>query len=235
MRSKKIFYSILIFVVSIGLFSSCSYKDNQLSQKHNKSIVLKGNSVISIKPDTAILTLGLSIDDEDINKIKIETNKIINNILDSEVKLGVDRKDMYISNYFLDPMDNLYYNLYSEITLKTKDINKIGEILTKATNEAAKFGIDLGINLEEFTVNDCDKYYKEALNNAIEDGNNKAKALSKSLGVDLGSAIKIDENQNYSNNNENDEFTNAFYDKKSNSIRGANKLIKASVNMTFEY
>ena len=233
MRSKKIFYSILTFVISIGLFISCSYKDNQLSQKHNKSIVLKGNSVISVKPDTAILTLGLSIDDEDINKIKIESNKIIDNIVDSEVKFGVDRKDIYVSRYNLNKIYDV--GLYSEITLKTKDINKIGEILTKATNEAAKFGIDLGINLEEFTVNDYDKYYKEALNNAIEDGNNKAKALSKSLGVDLGSPIKIDENQNYSNNNENDEFTNAFYDKKSNNIRGANKLIKASVNMTFEY
>ena len=118
----------------------------------------------------------------------------------------------------------------SYMSIKVRDINKIGEIITKAK----KAGADT-YNEIEFTVNDYDKYYKEALKKAIEYGNNKAKEISKNLGVDLGTVVKIDEYEGYVDYNENNDFTKINYEKKSDIVRGVNKLIRASVNMTFEY
>ncbi len=239
MRSKKIFCSILAFAISIGLFSSCSYNSNQSSQKNGKSVVVKGNSVINVKPDTAILELGVITVDKDINKIKVESNKIMDNIVDAIVKLGVNKKDIYTSSYNLnseytyisDTESQLSgYDLSTTISVRVRNTDKIGEIITEATKAGAN--INNGI---VFTVSDYDKYYKEALKKAIEDGNNKAKDISKNLGVDLGSAVKIDEDQNYINYNENNNFTNANYEEKTNNVRGTDQLITASVNMTFEY
>ena len=224
MRSKKIFYSILTFVISIGLFSSCSYNNNQLPQKHSKYIMVKGNAVINVKPDTAILDLNIETTGKDIKTIQLKNNKIMDNIVEIIEKLGVDKKDIYISNY---NFNTIFYTLNTEISIKVRDINKIGEIITKA-------GADT-YNEIEFTVNDYDKYYKEALKKAIEDGNNKAKEISKNLGVDLGTVVKIDEYEGYVDYNENNDFTKINYEKKSDSVRGVNKLIRASVNMTFEY
>ena len=225
---KKIFYNILAFVISIGLFSSCSYRDNQSSEKYSKSIVIKGNSLINVKSDTAILELISSTSGKNIINIISENNKITDSIVDTIEKLGVDKKEIYKSDCKL----YLYklYNIDTTISIKVRDINKIGEIV----NKAIKSGASKNYNIE-FTVSDYDKYYKEALKEAIEDGNNKAKALSKNLGVNLGSAIKIDEDDNYTDTNENNNFINANYKENSNLFRGDNKLITASVNMTFEY
>ncbi len=235
MIHKKIFYSILTFIISIGLFSSCSYSENQLSQKHTKSIMLKGNAVINVKPDTAILELNTLTKAKDVINIESKYNNIMNNIVDNIVKLGVDNKDIYVSKCNLGTIidhDKISdYEIFSNILIKVRDINKIGEIITKANNEATKFGIDIDSGIEKFTVNDYDKYYKEALKKAIEDANNKA----KSLGINSGSIVKIDEDKNYTSNNKNNDFINVNYGEKSNNIIEANELIKASVNITFEY
>ena len=241
MRIKKIFYSILAFVISIGLFNSCSYNNNQLSKKLGKSVILKGNAIINVKPDIAILKLGVNTTGKNIIDIKSQNNKIIDNIVDNMMKLGIDKKDIYVYDYQLYSYDDynhdnlnkiLDYNIYSAISVKVKDINNIEKIITEATKSGSTI-----INGIEFTVTDYNKYYKEALEKAIEDGNNKAKEMSKSLGVDLGSAVKIDEDQNSTDNNENNNnnFTKTNSGEKSNSVMGENKLIKASVNMTFEY
>ena len=249
MRNKKIFYSILIFVISIGLFSSCSHRKNQSSEKYRKSIIVQGNSVINIKSDTAILKLSINTIGKNNIDIQLKNKKIINNIVDNIVKLGVCKKDINISNYnSYQSNNNKSKNLSlisdceigTNISIKIRDINKIGEIINKINNEITKFSANItDINIQ-FTVNDYDKYYKEALKKAIENGNNKAKALSKSLGVDLGNAVKIYENQNhisdiYSFDNKNSNFTNICYEEKFNNAIEANKLITASVDMTFEY
>ena len=240
MRIKKVFYNVWACVIFIGLFSSCSYSNNQSSQKLSKSVVIKGTSAINVKSDTAILELRISKSGKDINNIIMKSNKIIDDILDSLAELGIDNNDIYISRYDIYPItyegnfinfNNFSdYDMSSYMSIKVRDINKIGEIITKAT----KAGADT-YNEIEFTVNDYDKYYKEALKKAIEDGNNKAKEISKSLGVDLGTVVKIDEDKGYFDYNENNDFTNINYEKKFDSVIGVNKLIRASVNMTFEY
>ena len=234
MRSKKIFYSILTFVISIGLFSSCSYNNNQLPQKHSKYIMVKGNAAINVKPDTAILKLSINTIGKNDVDIQSENKKIINNIVDILVKLGVNKKDIYKSNCNLKSINNnksknlsktSNYMLLTIISVKVKDIDKIEEIVYEVTKDGAN--IDSGI---EFTVSNYNKYYKEALKEAIENGNNKAKDISKSLGIDLGDVIKIDEDDDYNENN-----INVNYVEKSNCINIDNKLIQASVNMIFEY
>ena len=237
MRSKKIFYNILLFIISIGLFSSCSYKNNQLLQKDSKFILVKGNAVINVMPDIAILDLHISTTGKNIKNILSENNRDLDNVVDTIIKLGVDKKDIYKSYFNFQPNYDDTYKISSElpvmvtaISIKVKDINKLGKIVY----EAEKVGAYVATPIR-FTVSDYDKYYKEALNNAIKDGNNKAKDLSKSLGIDLGTAVKIDENQNYTDSNENNNYTNNKYSEKSNSIMGENILIKAAVKMTFQY
>ena len=235
METKKIFYNILAFVISIGLFSSCSYSNSQSSQKHNKSVMVRGNAVINVKPDTAILEVYVKTKGENIINIQSENNKIMDNIVEIIEKLGVDKKDIYISDY---NFNTIFYTLNTEISIKVRDINKTGEILNKVNNIATKSNSYIDTNIIEFTVRDYDTYYKEALKEAIEDGNNKAKEISKKLGVDLGSAIKIDEDQDYIHYfhyGEDNNFANINYDEKSNNVIEANKLIEASVTMTFEY
>ena len=197
---NKIFYNILISIISIGLFSSCSYDNNQLPQKHSKSIIVKGNSTINVKADTTILELDVNTIVKNIIDIQPKNNKIINNIVDALVKLGIDKKDIYtysltIFENYNDKSKDLYkisdYDIYTTISIRVKDIKKINEILTEARNKAKKFDAEILDVTKKLTVSDYDKYYKEALKKAIEDGNNKAKDLAKSLGVDLGTAVKI--------------------------------------------
>ena len=160
-------------------------------------------------------------------------------IVDAVIKLGVDKKDIYTSGYYLYPSYNYNsensseisgYELSNTISLKVRDITKVGEIVTETTKAGAN--INNGI---QFTVNDYDKYYKEALENAIENGNNKAKVIAEGLKVDLGPAIKVEEDQNYNNYNANSNFPNVKSEEKSTGIRANDVLITASVNMIFSY
>ena len=148
MRRKKIFYNILAFIIFVGLFSSCSYKENQSSQKYSKSVMVKGNAVINVKPDTAILDLKIKTRGKNIINIQSEHNKIIDNIVDSILKLGVvNNKDIYKSFCNLSTLDKSDYELFTGISVKVRDIDKIEEIL----NEAMKAGAYKDYNIE-FTV-----------------------------------------------------------------------------------
>ena len=136
-----------------------------------------------------------------------------------DMKLSELNKDYLIKEGYK------YCLIYYLNDLVFGDIDKIEEIVYEVTKAGAN--IDSGI---EFTVSNYNKYYKEALKEAIENGNNKAKDISKSLGIDLGNVIKIDEDDDYNENN-----INVNYVEKSNCINIDNKLIQASVNMIFEY
>jgi uncharacterized protein len=83
------------------------------------------------------------------------------------------------------------YEVDQTITVKVRDISKVGDLVTKVGALAVS-----NISGIEFTVDKIEQYQAQARTIAINDAKAKAKELAKELGVSLGKIIDYNENGN---------------------------------------
>lgn len=201
MKFKKVVSYVLIFLMIFSFSNNFAY-----AEEKNKELVVKGIGIVNVKPDVAILNLGLKTIGKDISNAQMKNIEGIDKIVDTFVKAGINKKDIYTSNFYLhtnyksyDPKvfksdDILNYDIYTILSIKTKDIDKVSEFINKATEAGANLN-----NGVSFTIDNYDKYHQDALKKAIEDADRKAQIISNKLNVSLGSDITIKENQIFSN------------------------------------
>ncbi len=201
MKFKKVVSYVLIFLMIFSFSNNFAY-----AEEKNKELVVKGIGIVNVKPDVAILNLGLKTIGKDISNAQMKNIEGIDKIVDTLVKAGINKKDIYTSNFYLhtnyksyDPKvfksdDILNYDIYTILSIKTKDIDKVSEFINKATEAGANLN-----NGVSFTIDNYDKYHQDALKKAIEDADRKAQIISNKLNVSLGSDITIKENQIFNN------------------------------------
>lgn len=201
MKFKKVVSYVLIFLMIFSFSNNFAY-----AEEKNKELVVKGIGIVNVKPDVAILNLGLKTIGKDISNAQMKNIEGIDKIVDTLVKSGINKKDIYTSNFYLhtnyksyDPKvfksdDILNYDIYTILSIKTKDIDKVSEFINKATEAGANLN-----NGVSFTIDNYDKYHEDALKKAIEDADRKAQIISNKLNVSLGSDITIKENQIFNN------------------------------------
>ena len=201
MKFKKVVSYVLIFLMIFSFSNNFAY-----AEEKNKELVVKGIGIVNVKPDVAILNLGLKTIGKDISNAQMKNIEGIDKIVDTLVKAGINKKDIYTSNFYLhtnyksyDPKvfksdDILNYDIYTILSIKTKDIDKVSEFINKATEAGANLN-----NGVSFTIDNYDKYHEDALKKAIEDADRKAQIISNKLNVSLGSDITIKENQIFNN------------------------------------
>lgn len=201
MKFKKVVSYVLIFLMIFSFSNNFAY-----AEEKNKELAVKGIGIVNVKPDVAILNLGLKTIGKDISNAQMKNIEGIDKIVDTLVKAGINKKDIYTSNFYLhtnyksyDPKvfksdDILNYDIYTILSIKTKDIDKVSEFINKATEAGANLN-----NGVSFTIDNYDKYHEDALKKAIEDADRKAQIISNKLNVSLGSDITIKENQIFNN------------------------------------
>jgi uncharacterized protein len=84
------------------------------------------------------------------------------------------------------------YEVNQYITVKVRDIEKVGDLVTKVGATAVS-----NISGVQFEVDKREQFVADARNKAIADAKVKAKELAKQLGVRLGDIISYNENGNY--------------------------------------
>ena len=135
------------------------------------------------KPDIANIMIGLKTEAKKTaaEAVKENTNKM-NEVIGELKKIGVEEKDIKTTNYSLNPFydwkDGVQalkgYEVYQNVTVKVRDLNKIGEVIAKTTEKGAnQVG---GIN---FTIDDPEELPNEAREEAIAKAKARAEAPKK--------------------------------------------------------
>lgn len=177
--------------------------DNSRGLKGESYVLrLNGKGTIEVKPNMAVINLGVITENKDLKIAQRENAQRTSKVIESLKKNGVADKDITTINYSIEPQYEysngkqtfLNYKVSNILRVNIKELDNTGDII----DEAVKSGANTVSNLV-FTLEDPDKYYRQALNIAIEDAIRKAKDIERNLCILVNKTpIRIlEENSNY--------------------------------------
>ena len=151
-------------------------------------IQITGEASRSVAPNYAILTLGITSENTNINAAKSNNDRIMSDLISKLGHLGIDKKDIYTSNISINPTSdyqdgkriNTGYSVANRVTVKINNLDNVGKAV-----DAASAGAN-DINNLSFQ-NDVSQQLSDSLTTeAIQDGRHKAEVIAAALGRTLG-------------------------------------------------
>lgn len=183
----------LIFTLTTATFASESSSDF--------TVQTTGDVTLSVDPDIAYINLGVSTFGKTSKDATAENTKITENLINSLVDTGIAKEDIQTQYYGVYPNYNFSetgvesisgYNVSHDLRVTVRDITRVPEILELSVENGATN--NSGVT---FDVENKDKYYEQALTQALNKAIYKGNALAKSVGVDSTNVISIKENNTY--------------------------------------
>jgi uncharacterized protein YggE len=161
-------------------------------------ITIEGDGKITSKPTLALLTVGLVSNGKDIPSVQADNATKVNAITSAVKSLGVADADVQTSNYQIQPRYEypqdgsrrlVGYEITQTLGLKIRDLNKVGDVIAKATELGSN-----DVSGLQFTIDDPKELQQQARVKALADAQKKAKELTETLGVSLGKVVTFSEN-----------------------------------------
>jgi len=193
----KLFKLLIILVAGILLFlaSQIIFQSKLLEQQSGNQFTVSGQGRVYVKPDVAIVNLGVKTEASTVDQVTKNNTEKINAIIQAIKDLGIDEKDIQTTNYNLSPLYNWTevngrvfegYVLNQNISVKIKDFTKIGDVLAQSTSKGANQVDNL-----QFTIDNPEELRNQAKAKAIEQAKANAESLAKASGIRLGELINI--------------------------------------------
>jgi len=159
-------------------------------------ISVTGDAELKVFPDEVILHFGVETFDKDITVAKEKNDSIVTETLSKLKNFDIESKYIQTSQMNIQPRYDDYYqkeNFLGYLVRKTmvitlKDINKFEEILS----EVLKTGVNYIHNIQ-FQTTKLREYKDQARSLAIKAAKEKAMALAKELGQNIGKPHVINE------------------------------------------
>lgn len=202
--SNRFYQLAAILITGIILFgaSKIYFNFRNLQGNYPREITVSAEGKAVVKPDIALIKIGVTSEGLKIEKIIKENTDKVNAILKEIKDVGVAEKDLETVNYNLSPRYEWTdrgeriskgYALNQDIKIKIRDFEKIGIILEKSASSGANLIGDL-----TFTVDDQEAFRSIAVEAAIAKAKNKAKIIAEKSGLRLGRVVNMYEDY-YSN------------------------------------
>ena len=157
----------------------------------------------SLAPDIAIVSFSVVRNSQTAEVAVGQNNSAMAAVTAALKAAGVEARDMQTSNFTIQPQYRHFqpkddgtveppevvgYEVTNTLTVKIRDIAKVGEILDRSV----KLGVNQGGQIT-FTNDDPEKALTEARKQAVERAVAKARVLTEAAGVRLGRVIEIEE------------------------------------------
>jgi hypothetical protein len=207
-KSGFIFAALaLLALVGMGLTSCGTNAAAQASPPVNVSvngqqgISVNGQGVVTLTPDIANLSLGVSSQAAKVVDAQSAASTAMNKVMSVLTSNGIDKKDIQTQSFNIQQTtryDNntqqsvvTGYMVSNIVSVKIRSIDKTGSII----DAVAGAGGDLTrVNSISFSVDKPEQYNSQARELAMTDARAKADQLAKLAGVTLGKPIYISEN-----------------------------------------
>ncbi len=235
-------YVATVFTAVLIVFFAVKIKNEILGRYRTipaPNISITGEGKVVVRPDIATVSIGVGRNDKEVAKAQSAATITINKVIEFLKEKGVEDRDIKTTNYSIGPRYDyransqpkiIGYEVRQTLEVKIRDLSKSGEILSVGSLGANEIGS------LRFTVDNLEKAKEEARNMAIKDAREKAKNLSKNLGVRFGRIISFYES--------NGGIQPLYLDDKIMSFGGATPVpvsvptgeneIKAQVTITYE-
>ncbi|UCC17796.1 MAG: SIMPL domain-containing protein [Dehalococcoidales bacterium] len=186
-----------------GSTASGEISNINLSSQQN-GIWVTGQGEVSVKPDIAVINLGIEAEDKSVATARDRAAAAMNDVMDTLTSNGIAEKDIQTQYFNIQQVRTwdretekevvTGYRVTNTVMVTIRDIEKVGTIIDAVTDAGGDLTRINGIN---FSIDDPDEYYEEARKEAMADAKNKAEQLAKLANVSLGEATFISENSYY--------------------------------------
>ncbi|MDF2672262.1 MAG: hypothetical protein K0R09_527 [Clostridiales bacterium] len=169
-------------------YYSEAYRNEEDLCKCENRINLNGKGSVKAIPDIAIVILGVVTEGKDLNAVQKENADIMERVIFSLSKLGIDDRDIETESYVVEPMyDHVEgkqifrgYKVRNMLRVTVREIGKTGRIIDSAVKSGANT-----VSSIDFDISEQGGYYYQALKLAVEDSVRKAEVVSKTMGVNV--------------------------------------------------
>lgn len=198
--SNRLYFLLVILVIGFLAYILVTMGFWATDDSRTKEIVFSGEGKAVVKPDIALVSFAVSTKAETSAGAVNENNQKMNAVIKAIKDAGVNEKDIQTTIYNLQPWYDYTrngsvfkgYTLEQQVSVKIRNLDKINNVLDKATSAGAN-----NVGNLSFTVDDMEKVKAEARTKAIAEAKKKAEVLAKESGLKLGKLINVSEGGNY--------------------------------------
>lgn len=204
------------------------------------TIVTSGVGNIIMKPDSAVIILGIVTDNEKAAAAAEQNAKDMNSIIDALKKAGVKEDSIETSGYNINMVYDYSgmtpkangYQVRNSLSVKLDDVDKVSEILDTAVAAGAN-----EVQSVQFTAKDSKEQYDKALEAAVADAKAKAEVLAKAAGIKGNLVVSNITEASYNNYSPYAEYSKvaAADGAGATPILPSNLTINAGVTVTFTF
>jgi len=192
-------HAILVAVlIGGGFYVYGKHLDRSPAPVAPGTITVSGEGKIQVTPDVAEMSFGMTTGVQ--TTAKAASDKVSNDmrkILAAVKAQGIEDKDITTENFYLSPVYDWTdgrqrlrgYEATQSLRVKVRNLDKVGDVLTAATDNGANQAGGV-----QFTLEDPEGKKDEARTEAIANAKKKAEELAAQLGQELGDVQSFNEN-----------------------------------------
>ena len=166
-------------------------------QYFNKGgITVNGVGTVSAAADLATLNLGVEAFAETVKEARDDAGAANQRVVAALVEEGVAEDDIATRRFNIRPRYSregdsvIGYRVNNQLTVKARDLTKIGDLIDAVTEAGGDFTRFQGMN---FSIEDPEQLEVKARAAAVEDLKAKAGQLAELMGVEVGGPVSITE------------------------------------------
>lgn len=201
-------WAVFLLAVFLLVQTLGSLKDLRSSTPAHETISVTGEGEAFAVPDIAVFSFSVSADASEVGTAQAQVTAKMNPIIDALKGMGIEERDIKTTDYSAYPKyvseasicSPTYcppsrgqvqqgYTATHSISVKVRKTEDAGKALSLVGEMGAT-----GLSGISFTVDDPDMVTEQARAEAIADAREKAKSLSKDLGVRLGKIVNYYDN-----------------------------------------
>ncbi|MBP1949721.1 SIMPL domain-containing protein [Virgibacillus litoralis] len=155
---------------------------------YHRVMTVTGISNLSVEPNVVEVQLEVVTEGMSLSQVQQENADTMNQVIQALLQLGIARENIQTTAYTINPKYDYVdgtqvfrgYEVTNAITVKIKDIDQAGNVIDVAVQN----GINRVSNIQ-FTVENKDVYYKQALSSALKDAYAKAQTLANTMQIGI--------------------------------------------------
>lgn len=188
-------FFVLLFVYT-KLIGPIPFSVSSVTTVKSTTFDVSGEGKVSVKPDVASVTAGISLQAATVKSAQDQINSVINKVSEGLKQTGVDAKDIKTSNYNINPSYDYTgasqkitgYSASTNLLVKVRNLDNVNNVIDTATANGAN-----QISGVTFEVDDKTKAEDEARQKAVAEAKKKADQAAKIAGFKLGRIINYSE------------------------------------------
>ncbi len=192
--------ALLLFLAALGGAAWLRPQSIQVlsSADSEHSVATTGQAELEVRPDTALVTLGVNIKASDAKSAQAQANQALQKVVAAIKAQGVSEDKIETTSFNLQPeyrYDNSGqhpdgYRVVSSVQATTTNLDGVGALIDAAVGAGAN-----QVQGVSFTLKNRDQYKQQAIDKAVADARAKADAAATRLGTQITgvSHVSIDD------------------------------------------